>query len=193
MNIPQKWINIFGLLIIVLLAADVVLLTLKTRKLEKELANSSQIAQVEPLTPGEIVGGFSVEALDGTPTNISYSDPDASYLLFVLSTTCPHCLANIVKWKSITERVGEGVYVVGVSLHDVEKTLTYMSDKDVPFYTVCATDAQFQENYKISGVPSTILISGRGVVRNTWVGELNDDQVDEIISTVHQNTARFTN
>lgn len=183
MNIPQKWINIFGLIIISILVIDVSILTIKNKRLEERLLNSSPIAQIDPLTPGESVFGFKIKTLDGTEQTFNYDDPEATYLLLIFSTTCPHCLATIEKWRKIREEIDENCYIVGVSIHDVPMTTSYIIEKNIPFYTVTVSDKDFQQNYKIGGVPSTILIANGGNVSKVWSGRLDDDDVEDVIRT----------
>ncbi len=193
MKIPSGWINAASVTIIAILTTDVVLLTLKVRRLESYIQNTSVISNLDPLKPGDHVQSFSALSLDGRQQTIAYSDTQSTYLLFVLSTTCPHCEENISIWKTIVENIGGECFFVGVSLHDLPRTIAYIVEKAVPFYTVSVADTGFQRQYKISGVPATILIDGGGRVANTWIGKLDAMQVDDIVSQTRQSLDRTTN
>lgn len=125
---------------------------------------------------------MKVQTLDGDASEISYDDPTKKYLLFVLSTTCPHCEKTLVNWKEIAlSKSAEKCNIFGISMHDLEKTKQYLATKDVGFYLVSVgADTSFGRKYKISGVPETILIKGGGLVEKVWIGELSVEQTKEI-------------
>ncbi len=150
----------------------------------------TSIASIEPLKPGDTVEAFTVNTLDGATRQITYTDPTKKYLLFVLSTTCPHCANTLPVWKSIAQANHDNCDVIGVSLHNVDETRKYFETKDVGFYiTSVAGDTSFSRKYKISGIPETILIKGNGVVEKAWVGELTQEQTTEIQSLISAETA----
>ncbi len=193
MKIPSGWIRAAVGTLITILTIDVVLLTLKVNKLETYIQNTSVISPVDPLKPGDQVNSFTAQSLDGSQQTISYSDTQSTYLLFVLSTTCPHCEENLTKWRSIVEKIGEECFIVGVSIHDVKQTMQYIVDKDIPFYMVSVADTSFQTSYRISGVPATILIDSGGRVAKSWTGKLDDGQVDDIVTLTRQSLDRTIN
>jgi len=178
----KNWTLAVSYALVVFLAMDVVLLTLQNRELKLMLKAMTPIAQVEPLKPGEKASPIAVQTLDGKIDELSYSNPAKKYLLFVLSTTCPHCEKTLTNWKRITERNAAGnCDIIGVSLHNLIETRKYLATKDVGFYTVsAASDTGFSRKYRIIGVPETILIKGGGSVEKVWVGELTEDQTNEI-------------
>jgi len=188
----SKLLYTSGTIALVLLAADVVFLTIKVDRLESQILTSSPISQAEPLHPGDVVDDIRVETLDRQNQILTFKGPHSSYLLFVLSTSCPYCLATIPKWKSITEQTKNDCYILGLSLHDVDRTIQYMQDKDLPFYVMSVTDVEFPGIFHLSGVPATYLIGAGGVVQNTWAGKLDNGQVEEIIAAVHRNRIRDT-
>jgi hypothetical protein len=67
-------------------------------------------------------------------------------------------------------------------MDDLEKTKQYVATKDgVGFNLTSILDmARFNEDYKISGYPTTILIKADATVERVWMGELTDKQVAEI-------------
>ena len=135
-----------------------------------------------PVKTGEKVAPIVVQTLDGKISEISYTNPTKKYLLFVLSTTCPHCEKALISWRTISQSNTAGKCdIIGVSLHNLDATRKYLATKDVGFYTVsAASDTSFSRKYRITGVPETILIKGNGSVEKVWIGELTQDQTNEI-------------
>ena len=133
----------------------------------------------------DALAGFqALKALDGNTNDLSFGDdPRKKILLFVLSTTCPHCEKNLVHWKAIVEKHGNdnNCMIIGLSIHPIGETITYARDKQLPFYVASVgADTSFSRKFKIPGVPETILLTGDGTVEHTWVGELSEEQTKEI-------------
>lgn len=177
-----NWFQAIGFGLIVLLTVETILLIKQNRELKIMLKSMSMISEVEPLKPGERVEPIKVQALDGSMSELSYNDPSRKYLLFVLSTNCPHCEKTLVNWKHIVERnTNDRCSIVGLSVHNLDETIKYISKKDVSFYLASVfADTSFNRKYKVSGVPETILVKGDGTVEKVWIGELSDEVTKEI-------------
>jgi peroxiredoxin len=136
----------------------------------------------DALQPGDHVKPIKLQTMGGSVSELKYDDPGKKYLLFVLSTTCPHCEKNLDRWKAINERNRQGnCEIVGISIHDFKATRKYVEEKDPGFYiTSAAADTSFHRGYKLVGVPETILLKGDGSVQKVWIGELSADQTSEI-------------
>ena len=184
----SKWITGVGALVVLLLTIDVVFLTRKNQQLEARLVELTVAPTLPPLAPGTMVRPFPVLTMDGSRQLIDVTEPGSTYLLYVFSTTCPHCLANLGRWKTIADSAAKGVYVVGVSIHDPKRTTEYVAERKVPFYSVCVADSIFESTYNIRAVPATILITSGGRVEGSWAGELSEDQkhVTSIAQTRHR-------
>lgn len=178
-----RWFNIVSTVLILFLCVVLVLLVLQNRRYKAMLVGSGSVPPEDALKPGEMVGDFAITTLEGEEGRLTVSTPDERYLLFVLSTSCPHCLANLPKWAEISRRLGgSGWYVVGVSMEGADETARYVRENRVGFYTVSTPDSAFMERYKLPGVPATLLLSTGGVVRGVWIGELTEEQVSEVLS-----------
>lgn len=86
-----NWGQVLSYSIIVLLTLECIFLILQNRDLKQTLNSTSSVAQVEPLKPGDKVESCKMTNLESNIGELSYDDPAKKYLLFVLSTTCPHC------------------------------------------------------------------------------------------------------
>lgn len=176
-----NWAQFISYFLIVFLSIVSILLIFQNRDLKRTLSITTSLGLGEPLKPGERVESFRVQTLDGSTTVVNYDDPTRKHLLFVLSTTCPHCERTLPAWQSIVKNKSDNCDILGVSIHNLDDTKKFLTSKDVGFYTVSVmNDTSFNRKYKISGVPETILINNNGIVEKTWVGELSDDQATEI-------------
>jgi peroxiredoxin len=172
--------KIINYLVIVLLTVVVVLLSLQNRELKGTIRNLTMpIQPIDPLKSGERVEPFDIKTLDGSSGVVRFTDPTKKHLLFVFSTTCPHCARTLPFWQMIAESRTKDVDVLGVSIHDVDLTNKYVAESNVNFYVV-SVDTNFSRKYRVSGVPETILINGDGKVEQAWIGELSSNQMNEI-------------
>jgi peroxiredoxin len=187
MKPPFTWYNILGSLLLALLAIVVVVLTVRNRELEDHIREVTGLEPPEPLEPGMKAESISVTLLDGMRDTISFGDGVSKYLLCVFSTTCPHCETTLPKWTFIKENLRGDHYPIAISIHDLERTNKYVTERGFPFYTVIGSDPDFNLNYKISGVPVTILIDESGRVQRVWKGRLQEEDVQDILSAANQN------
>lgn len=171
-----QWV---GLILIISLTVEVFLLANQNRELKKVLSGMSSDQQ--GLATGDQLEPFLFLTMDGSFSQFSYDDPSKKYLLFILSTSCPHCEQTLPIWNAITKVSSNKVNILGISIHDYEKTRKFANEKNVEFNIVSA-DTNFQRKYKVSGVPETLLVNGSGIVEKAWIGQLSNEQTDEIIS-----------
>lgn len=144
-----------------------------------QLKQPPVIAQLEV---GDTVAPVSVNTLDGEEQTLQWAGGAAKErLLLVFTTTCPACRDNQATWRSLHERLGESVDVVGISLDKPEATQVYRQDHALPFPVVIPKDlGSFSKSYEISAVPLTLHIGGDGQVKGTWLGSLSPEQVTDL-------------
>ena len=70
--------------------------------------------------------------------------------------------------------------MLGVSIHEPELTTRFAAARKVGFPLVSAAGEEFSRDYRITGVPTTILVNGNGVVERVWEGELTERLTTEI-------------
>jgi peroxiredoxin len=163
------------------LIIEVVLLWQKNSKLNTEFSQMKNSYQGPVLAAGEKVSPLKLETLSGTFTSFDYVDSSKNYLLFVFSTSCPHCQKTMGKWKSIVSSNPSDCTTIGISLSSLEDTKRYVDSTGVNFQIFANADTTFGPDYKIGGVPETILLDGHSRVKKTWLGELTPDQTKEIV------------
>ena len=179
-------------LVIVLLIIEVVLLMQQNREL-KSAVRAMTSGSMEPLRPGDSVQAVSFQTMDGRRGELSYTDPRKKYLLFVLSTSCPHCERNLEPWGDLVAfDSNRRCNIVGLCVDEFQATLDYAGEKHLPFSLVSvAADTGFHRKYRISGVPETILVGGNGRVERTWLGELNSGQTSEIKKLINPEQSTY--
>lgn len=181
-SLRSKWFELTAVAIIVFLSVDLIFLISKNRQYEELLTQAGILRSGEVLSSGERLENIEIVTLDEYSATLSFSGENRRYLLFILSTTCPHCVANLPRWDSINRALRPTeLYIVGLSLHKPQETADFVSENSVSFYTVTVRDSAFLERYRIPGIPATLLVSEGGIVENVWIGELTPDQEAEVI------------
>jgi peroxiredoxin len=176
-----QWI---GISLIVFLTAEVILLTRQNNHL-KELLKGPTTEIFESIGPGDMAEPFTVKLMGGSIKEINYLDSTRNHLIFIFSTSCPHCENNLPFWRRIVQNNrDESITIVGVSIDSFEETQRYLSHKDIGFYICSLADTSFKRKYKINGVPITILINRNGFVQKSWGGELTEEKVQEVQSAM---------
>ncbi len=171
------WTQLASITLIILLTVEVFLLIRENKQLRTALAGYQPVQ----LKPGERAESFKIESLEGAAGEFTYSDPGRNYLLFIFSTTCSHCENTMVYWQHIAANGKDShCNIVGVSMDSPGETKKYASQKNLSFPVVSIADSGFGQKYKISGVPTTVLVRGDGVVEQSWYGELSAAQSDDI-------------
>ena len=178
--------------VIVLLAIEVVLLMQQNREL-KSAVRAMSSETVDPLRPGDSIQTVGFQTMDGRRGELSYTDPGKKYLLFVLSTSCPHCERNLELWSELVAfDSNRRCNILGLCVDELQATLDYSAEKHLPFSLVSvAVDTGFHRKYRVSGVPETILVDGNGRVERTWLGELNSEQRDEIKKLINPEQSTY--
>jgi cytochrome c biogenesis protein CcmG, thiol:disulfide interchange protein DsbE len=175
-----NWVQLIGIVLIIFLGVEDVLLILQNKQL-KATINTLTTPQMEPLKTGDRLEPVKIQSFDGSRSDLIYSDSTKKYLLFLFSTTCPHCEKNIPIWQSLIASMDNHIKILGVSTQKLNETKQFIQGKIVNFRIVTAyEDTSFQRKYRVIGVPETILIDGEGKVEKVWMGELQPDQINEI-------------
>ena len=129
------------------------------------------------LRPGQHVQAFGVRMIDGRTDTFRFDDPRRRYLLFVFSTTCPYCEESLPRIEdAVRTGAGSGITPVAVSIHGPAETARFVVTHPISFRVVCADSSdEFQRRNQITGVPTTMLVDGRGVVQKVWEGDITAD------------------
>jgi peroxiredoxin len=184
-----NWINLIGLLLIIFLGVEDLFLIQQNRHLKESLSPPP----IMLLKPGERVGAFKVQRSDGKIEDVTYADTTKKYMLFVLSTMCPHCHKNLQRWNEFANNNQDNrCRIIGISVNDLERTRSYNDTAGVNFELLTLADTSFARRYKVSAFPETILVDGNGTVEKAWAGELSGEAMNEI-RTLLQSATKLTN
>ena len=161
------------------------ILSRQNQSLKEKISNIISHQTISKLEEGELVPPLTFETLEGITSKLSFPGSKDSYLLFFLKVDCPHCNNTLGKWVMLTDVLNhEKCSILGLSLSDRVETQKYVRDNNIPFTLGVISDSQIVDNYKISGVPMTLIVNPEGKVKTCILGELTDKNVDDIISEI---------
>ena len=130
---------------------------------------------VEPSKP--LAAGTKVSQLDG----VDFSKAPVTVAL-VLQSQCPYCAASMGFYKRLVEFKKDAPFqLVVTSMESTKTTESYLKDKGLQ-----ADGISNLKPGQIStpGTPTLVLLDKRGVVVDSWIGQLSASQEHEVTSRI---------
>ena len=160
--------------LLVVLSILVVLLIIKNRDLNEQLLNTP-LKQIEV---GEKFSNFQANLPGMQKIEIKFPSKTRT-LLFIFSTNCEYCTANIPNWENIYDNIPNTIRLLGVT-EDSENSLSEYKTERKLTYNVYHTEKGFRKTNKIIGVPSTVLIDTSGTVLFSRLGVLDSVSIMDL-------------
>ncbi|MBX3365453.1 MAG: TlpA family protein disulfide reductase [Phycisphaeraceae bacterium] len=135
---------------------------------------------------------FSGTLLTGGPISLE-SLRGKVVLVDFWATWCPPCVQALPALESLWKSyAGKDVVFIGMNLDDRrmedQQVIKFLADKGVTFRQVRDLEGEISNAYGVTGIPCTVIIDRRGVVRNVHVGfvpGMEDDirkEIDSILA-----------
>lgn len=173
-----RYLLVGGLL--VLSAITNILLVKKVKELRVTI---SALKSEQSTVFGMQLPPLTAQDSSGQSVTIRFDDTEQPTLLYVFTPACVWCERNEDNIRSLANQTSERLRVIGVSLtHD--GLVEYVGQRFPPV-KVIKPDARTIAAYKLSGTPTTILVSPQGVVLKVWKGAYNDSIQRELEETFH--------
>lgn len=113
---------------------------------------------------------FTVKMLGGGETTLAGLRGRAVLLEF-WAPWCPGCLKNISEVAELHRRFGGRLAIVAPSSEVGEKSLAaFVAEKGIT-YPVALANRRLLSDYRVSGIPVTVLIDAKGVIRYHRAGQ----------------------
>jgi peroxiredoxin len=132
---------------------------------------------------------LAASTLSGDSVVLGLPAAGATQLLFAFNTSCPYCRASLPAWNSITRTVAKlragAIEVYGVSVDSLAATRRYAAEHHLP-YPVALVSGSWPEIYRLTVVPSVIVLDSTGRTIFARVGVLKDSSLaaDSVIRAV---------
>lgn len=146
-----------------------------------------------PLMPDNSSGtkapDFTLKDVSGKKVSLS-SFKGKPVLLNFWATWCPYCRKERAHLDAVyKEYKGKGLIVISVSTDDsVETVREYLKKIPAEFIVLSDNDGRVASLYNISGLPSSLLINGEGIIKNRLVGfrEWDDSSSKEMLNSLFE-------
>lgn len=111
---------------------------------------------------------------DGTPK-----------LLNIWATWCLPCIAEAPQLEALKEA---GAPIIGIAIRDTPEDIAAFLEKHGDPYRQIAIDERSTVQLGIgsSGVPETFVIDGNGIIRHQHIGDVREDDVDDLLERLRE-------
>lgn len=134
----------------------------------------------DTLQVGQTVPSFSAQGLNGEPLSVNYGAGEPTRVLLFLSVNCKYCHEQFPMWREIIKRADRNHFVVLALVSKSEnkdKLEEYLRSVDCAELPVVKLPDNVRNSYKLSGTPTTLVISSNGKVEQMWYGKWNSDVI----------------
>ena len=137
-----------------------------------------------PQITGNIAPVFTIDLLDGTTFSLEdhLADDGRPVLLNLWASWCTPCREEMPALDAAAAS-HPGVYFIGVAVEDDPVAAQQFADEIGVSYPLAIDESErVGRLYPSPGLPTTILISGDGVIVRTVFGGLDEAEIDELLS-----------
>ena len=172
----KRWLYINIAIGVALILAGVAVLFL----VDQQPAPTNTVA-VSP-HQGKVAPGFSLPLLSGETASLG--DYKGQVVLINLwATWCPPCKAEMPTLNAYYEsNKDKGFVVLAVNDHEDAATVSsFIKNSDFTFPVLLDTRSQVLDTYNVRALPTTFVIDRNGVIQHVHMGEINRQQLEEIV------------
>jgi cytochrome c biogenesis protein CcmG/thiol:disulfide interchange protein DsbE len=145
----------------------------------------SESGQAGGITEGVKAREFSLQTLDGD--QVSLRDYDGSVVLVNFwATWCEPCRNEIPDLESAyQEHRDEGFVVLGVDVQEPADTVeNFVTDMGITYPILLDTDGQVLKEYRLGGLPMSLILDRGGMIKARCLGSLSADQLQTYLKQV---------
>ena len=136
---------------------------------------------------GQEAPGFILNDLAGNKVSLE-AFKGKPVLLNFWATWCPYCRKERSHLNDLHgEYKDKGLIILSVSTdRSIKKLRKYMNDTPADFIVLSDSDGSVSSSYNIRGLPSSLLISREGIIKNKFTGfrEWNSEVFRKLIETL---------
>jgi peroxiredoxin len=161
-----------------------VFLVLPIALLGTSCADSSP-AQPQGVSVGNRARDFTLESLNGN--KVSLSDYRGQVVLVNLwATWCPPCQDEIPDLEAVYQaRQDDGLVVLGVNVGESRQAVApFVAELGITYPILLDTQSQLMDEYRVLGLPISILVDREGIIRERHTGGLTAEQLEGYLAEV---------
>lgn len=131
---------------------------------------------------GEPAPGFTATTLDGAQISLDQLRGRPVWLVF-MATWCTACRAEIPDVQAFHQQAGDDVEIIAVYVGESDSVVQpYVERLGLSFTQLPDPQTSLASAYGVLGVPAHYFVGPDGLLRETRVGMLSPDQIDEAVA-----------
>lgn len=124
---------------------------------------------------GELAPPFTALTLDGSPTSLQDYRGRVVVLNF-WATWCGPCRVEMPEFERYQAQVGSQVAILGVNMQESpEQVAPFVRQYGLTFPILLDPDAAIATPYRVTGLPTSVILDRSGVIRERVVGPMTRD------------------
>jgi peroxiredoxin len=137
--------------------------------------------RVEGLSPGRRAPEFVLKDLNGQPVSLSALRGQVVMLNF-WSPICRACREEMPEMQRVYDDLkDDGFTILAVNAyHGLDVARQFIEENGFTF-TVVQDDATVARMYQVTLLPKTMIIDREGIIRQVWVGSINEEQLRRLV------------
>lgn len=129
---------------------------------------------------------FSLYTLDDKPVNFPQQYHNQVVLISFWADWCPLCKKEMHDFEGLYQKYKDrGLSVLAINIaQDKATAQAFISDLDLSYDVLLDTDGETANEYKISSLPSALIINRQGRIQTRILGETALETFEQIITSL---------
>ncbi len=132
------------------------------------------------VTPGKQFDGFTLTNLDGKPITVGSSGKVT--VINFWATWCPPCREELPELNKFAKKYQQSLAFYAVDIQeDSDKVGEFITKNNYTMTTLLDNDGTVAKNFRISAIPTTIVIDKDGLIKFRKSGPVTMSELEEVI------------
>lgn len=138
------------------------------------------------LKVGDAIPAISLPDLRGNRVSLPDDARDKVILVHFWATWCPYCVKEITAIDAIYQTYGEkGFAPYSVNVGETRDVIEpYLAKLKANYPVLTDSNADVVKAWGVTGIPTTFICDGNGVIRYKIIGEVNRLGLEKVLGTV---------
>ena len=146
-------------------------------------------AAAAPLKVGDTIAKISLPDMAGNKINLPEDTKGKVILIHFWASWCPYCAKEINAISTLHEALREkGFIPFSINVGEAKEVVEpYLAQLKVTYSVLLDANAEAVKACGVTGIPTTFICDGDGVIRYKIIGEVNKMGLEKILGTIFKN------